>query len=99
MASKESRWASAICRAVRAVLSMLAVVATSLPPWQIVSPCYYVLTTHISVVNLGALVPSFLPLFTGGRGREILRRSAVGRSSQKPVPTVVVLSWGWLIRQ
>jgi hypothetical protein len=33
MASKESRWASAISRAVRVVLSMFAVVATVVPPW------------------------------------------------------------------
>jgi hypothetical protein len=34
MASKESRWTSAISRAVLAVLSMfIAVVATLLPPW------------------------------------------------------------------
>jgi hypothetical protein len=33
MASKESRWASAISRAVRAVLSMfVAVIATVVPP-------------------------------------------------------------------
>ena len=38
------------------------------PPWSI-NVCYYILTTHISDVNLAALGPSLLPLFTGVRGR------------------------------